>query len=142
MRSHTGDRPHVCTVCKKTFTRVYLLQLHMRTHTGEKPYNCPHCEKSFRQTTDLRSHLTIHTGQKHYSCSLCTKSFIKRVHLMQHMQKHPVHQIEGGNEEEQALKAITTEASVDLNIENSEVLYSFDDITASEDVILQSDVPG
>ena len=29
----------------------------MRRHTGEKPHQCTHCEKSFIQSTELKEHI-------------------------------------------------------------------------------------
>lgn len=146
MRSHTGERPHVCTVCNKTFTRVFLLQFHMRTHTGEKPYKCSYCDKSFRQHTDLRSHLTIHTGQKQHTCILCGKSYIKRSHLVQHMRKHQLDTDVTADgeaaqfENNQSTDELSTATNAIQNyVQNPEIVYSFDEIIESEDVLSQTE---
>ncbi|CAH2008221.1 unnamed protein product [Acanthoscelides obtectus] len=36
MRIHTGERPHRCAVCSKTFIQSGQLVIHMRTHTGKR----------------------------------------------------------------------------------------------------------
>lgn len=61
-RTHTGEKPHQCIRCGRSFSRVFLLQIHQRTHTGEKPYACDTCDKSFAQQGDLAAHKRIHSG--------------------------------------------------------------------------------
>lgn len=145
MRTHTRERPHTCTICNKTFSRVFLLQFHMRTHTGEKPFSCTYCDKTFRQATDLRSHLTIHTGQKQHMCVLCGKSYIKRSHLMQHMRKHNINPSDV--ESSETIQYNHTESSEELanatdNIQsfeqNPDILGNFDEIIDKDDIEIQA----
>lgn len=84
---HTSERPHTCTVCHRTFARVYLLELHKRTHTGERPYACSLCDRSFAQLSVLRTHERIHTGERRHSCSICLKTFSRLIQLKKHQLK-------------------------------------------------------
>ncbi|TRY57877.1 hypothetical protein DNTS_017666, partial [Danionella cerebrum] len=72
-QNNTGEKPHPCDQCGKSFRTKHDLQRHISIHTGEKPYPCDQCGKSFRTKRNLQRHISIHTGEKPHSCDQCGK---------------------------------------------------------------------
>lgn len=56
-------RPHVCTICTRSFARLEHLKRHERSHTKEKPFQCPVCERCFaRRDLLLRHRQKLHAS--------------------------------------------------------------------------------
>ncbi|PRD17859.1 UNVERIFIED_CONTAM: zinc finger protein [Trichonephila clavipes] len=61
---HKMEKPHVCQICNKAFTRTSHLKMDLRVNTKEKPYVCEVCSKVFSLSGGLKNRLLIHTKEK------------------------------------------------------------------------------
>lgn len=84
MRTHSGLKPHVCTVCSEAFSALSSLKIHERKHSGLKPYVCHFCKKAFADCSTHRQHVRIHTGEKPYKCHLCDRRTAQAGNLKSH----------------------------------------------------------
>lgn len=58
------DRPFICSICTRGFTRLEHLKRHEQSHTNEKPFLCTLCGKCFaRKDLILRHQQNLHANE-------------------------------------------------------------------------------
>lgn len=100
-RIHSGDKPHRCGICLRSFQRATCLKqhhvrVHLRVRVNEahpagrrksmtaKAFPCPICSKVFKFRSLLASHSLIHSEVRPYGCDFCSRSFRRLSHLKRH----------------------------------------------------------
>ncbi|KAF2896733.1 hypothetical protein ILUMI_09440 [Ignelater luminosus] len=94
--TNSTDNKFICELCKKAVKTIHSLRRHMKIHTGEKPHKCKLCDKSFVEpgnlTKHLQTHKKIHRGERSFVCPECNKSFSQKVNLESHIRTKHTHE--------------------------------------------------
>ncbi|XP_057186820.1 sal-like protein 1 [Triplophysa rosa] len=56
-------KSNVCDICKKTFACQSALEIHYRSHTKERPFICSACNRGFSTKGNLKQHMLTHQMQ-------------------------------------------------------------------------------
>ncbi|KAF7726995.1 hypothetical protein EC973_008108 [Apophysomyces ossiformis] len=85
-----------CARNQKPFTKRHKMYNHLRTHTGERPFVCtkPGCEKRFSRPDSLTTHIKTHSNVRPFICPAkgCGKAYYHSRSLKKHERIHDAHQ--------------------------------------------------
>lgn len=73
----TGEKPYQCTRCPNRYKQKSHLDRHMDTHLGVK-HTCSICKKEYSKIWSLKVHMFTHSKIKPHRCSLCDAEFARR----------------------------------------------------------------
>ncbi|XP_058453348.1 zinc finger protein 616-like [Malaya genurostris] len=88
MTTH-GIRPHVCSVCGKSYARIESLRTHEQgCANGKTGLFCEKCGQRFRKLELLEKHIQLGHPEKEHQCNYCGQSFESKRALSHHVRVH------------------------------------------------------
>lgn len=82
--SHKVRGPNACSLCKRTFVRLFEMVRHQQ---NKKLRQCAACEKCYSKS-GIKDHEKLHTSVTPRICEKCSQSYIFHAHLSRHQRKH------------------------------------------------------
>lgn len=87
------EKPYICNICTKTFSKKVYLKHHLKRHEAENSSvsSCSKCKKLFPTQAELKEHRKVHRKEnrpKLHVCEQCSKSFAMAGDLKVHYRKH------------------------------------------------------
>uniref|UniRef100_A0A1B0CSX0 C2H2-type domain-containing protein n=1 Tax=Lutzomyia longipalpis TaxID=7200 RepID=A0A1B0CSX0_LUTLO len=77
--THSGIKPHKCTVCSRDYLTKHQLKVHtMRCHDGIRNHVCTICGAQKATLRELQLHMNQHSEER-ITCEQCSKTFISHV---------------------------------------------------------------
>ena len=72
---YSGEKPYMCQLYERSFTKSSSLTLQKCVHTEEKPYSCQVCGKLCARLSFLSQHMSVHRKKEPFLCQECGKAF-------------------------------------------------------------------
>lgn len=84
-----NEEKEMCTICGRDIPKSHM-GYHLKSHEGQKPYECPICKKRFGYKNNMKSHIKLHDGIKPYQCNICGAKFTRGSTLRRHARRHGI----------------------------------------------------
>ena len=79
-------KTHMCSICKRSYSRLHTFLLHKKTHSNEESISCEKCNMKFFTHYHLKRHQRSHLNER--ICNKCGKKFMSSEKLDIHMSIH------------------------------------------------------
>ena len=86
-RVHHKVKPHLCSLCGKSFPSTSTLRKHVDAVHEKKQYECKECDEIFKNKYAYDMHNDFkHKGKESFKCKICNAELLTKSSLTRHMQ--------------------------------------------------------
>ncbi|CAD7093296.1 unnamed protein product [Hermetia illucens] len=87
--THTGERPHCCDLCNRSYLSKQQLNVHRASHFADG-YLCENCNLRFKSMPSLYKHQRSIHADSTFTCPGCDKTYNRRDNMVSHARRaHP-----------------------------------------------------